>query len=150
MADYYAVLELTPEASEAEIRAAYRRLVRHHHPDLHPHRADAEARMRALNEAYAVLSDPAARARYHAARPMRVRVHPAPSPPPRPAPPPRPTPRPAPAPPAYRARPTTRTHVDLSGVRPGTPYARTPRETLDDLETLMLVRTLQLLRRLLG
>ena len=59
MADYYAVLELTPEASEAEIRAAYRRLVRHHHPDLHPHRADAEARMRALNEAYAVLSDPA-------------------------------------------------------------------------------------------
>ncbi len=72
--DYYAILGVPPTASQAEIRDAYRRLVRHYHPDLNPEREDAEARIKELNEAYEVLGDPARRARYDRTRPVRIPV----------------------------------------------------------------------------
>lgn len=58
---HYEVLGLTPTADEATLRRAYVALARQHHPD----RAGGDAaRMRALNEAWATLGDPAQRARY--------------------------------------------------------------------------------------
>jgi DnaJ-class molecular chaperone len=61
---YYATLGLSPNASRAAIRAAYRRLARACHPDLHPHNPQAAARFRQLHQAATVLSDPAQRAAY--------------------------------------------------------------------------------------
>lgn len=60
--DYYEVLGLTKSASEPEIKRAFRELARQHHPDINPH--DEGERFREINEAYAVLSDREARARY--------------------------------------------------------------------------------------
>ncbi|MCC6381211.1 MAG: DnaJ domain-containing protein [Dehalococcoidia bacterium] len=60
--DYFAVLDVPATAKAEEIKAAYRRLSREHHPDRST-APDANARMAELNEAYAVLSDPARRAR---------------------------------------------------------------------------------------
>ena len=53
MADPYAVLEVLPSATAAEIKAAYRRLVKQHHPDA----GGDDQRMLALNAAWEVLSD---------------------------------------------------------------------------------------------
>jgi curved DNA-binding protein CbpA len=63
MSDYYRVLGVPREASTLEIRRAYRRLARQHHPDRNPG-PDGPARFRTLAEAYAVLNHPARRARY--------------------------------------------------------------------------------------
>ncbi len=60
--DYYAVLGLTKDASSSEIKRAFRELARQHHPDVGPD--DDGERFREINEAYAVLSDKDARARY--------------------------------------------------------------------------------------
>src|SRR2546421_1555165 len=61
--DYYAVLGVTREASEDEIRSAYRKLARQYHPDMN--QADeASSRFREVTEAYEVLSDPQRRQRY--------------------------------------------------------------------------------------
>lgn len=60
--DYYAVLGLPRGATEAEIKRAFRDLARKHHPDVNP--GDGGEAFREINEAYAVLSDPRARARY--------------------------------------------------------------------------------------
>jgi len=57
MSDPYRILGVSPDASPDEIRSAYHRLARQHHPDLNPE-PGAEARMRALNWAYEVLTDP--------------------------------------------------------------------------------------------
>lgn len=62
--NYYAMLGLHPDADRAAVRAAYRRLARACHPDLHPHDPQAAARFRQLSQAVAVLSDPAQRAAY--------------------------------------------------------------------------------------
>ena len=65
--DYYAILGVPPTASRDEIRAAYRRLARRHHPDVNPPDEDdvaANKFMRQLNEAYEVLNDPRQRAAY--------------------------------------------------------------------------------------
>jgi hypothetical protein len=62
---HYDTLGVRPDATAAEIREAYRRLARRHHPDRGA--ADPQA-MAAINEAYRVLSDPARRAMYDAAR----------------------------------------------------------------------------------
>jgi molecular chaperone DnaJ len=59
--DYYEVLGLTREASETDIKRAFRELARKHHPDVNPDGGEA---FREINEAYAVLSDADARARY--------------------------------------------------------------------------------------
>ena len=61
--DHYRVLGVPEDASTPEIRRAYRRLARRHHPDQNPN-PDGPERFRTLAEAYAVLNDPARRARY--------------------------------------------------------------------------------------
>ena len=65
----YEVLGVAPGASAAEIHRAYVRLARRWHPDLNGGSAEAEDRMRAVNEAWAVLGDPAARSRHDGRRP---------------------------------------------------------------------------------
>ena len=60
--DYYLVLGVSRDASEGDIKRAFRELARKHHPDVNP--ADAGEAFREINEAYAVLSDRDARARY--------------------------------------------------------------------------------------
>ena len=65
--DYYAILGVLPAASRGEVRAAYRRLARRHHPDVNPPDEDdvaANKFMRQLNDAYEVLNDPRRRAAY--------------------------------------------------------------------------------------
>jgi Ca-activated chloride channel family protein len=61
--DYYQVLEISSEASEAVIRKAYRQLARQYHPDANPNPAAAE-KFQALQAAYEVLSDPIERHKY--------------------------------------------------------------------------------------
>ncbi|HEX8108170.1 MAG TPA: J domain-containing protein [Kofleriaceae bacterium] len=60
--DYYAVLGVSRDASDVEIKRAFRELARRHHPDVGP--ADNGEAFREINEAYAVLSDAETRARY--------------------------------------------------------------------------------------
>ena len=62
--DYYESLGLERSATEAEIKKAFRRLARKHHPDVNPGDKAAEARFKEINEAYTVLSDPEKRKRY--------------------------------------------------------------------------------------
>lgn len=72
--DYYRVLGVARNASTPEIRRAYRRLARQHHPDRNPNSDDGSERFRELAEAFAVLNDPARRARYnHAIQPPAPR-----------------------------------------------------------------------------
>jgi curved DNA-binding protein CbpA len=61
---YYDVLRVPRRAEPARVRSAYRRLAQQYHPDKMPGDARARQFMAALNEAYAVLSDPGQRARY--------------------------------------------------------------------------------------
>ncbi len=61
--DHYRVLGVSHDASTPEIRRAYRRLARQHHPDRNP-KPDGPEQFRTLAEAYAVLNDPARRAHY--------------------------------------------------------------------------------------
>jgi DnaJ-class molecular chaperone len=62
--DYYAVLGVKRAASEKEIRQAYRRLARKHHPDVNPGDKAAEERFKEINAAYEVLSDADKRRKY--------------------------------------------------------------------------------------
>jgi curved DNA-binding protein len=62
--DYYAVLGVPRTASPAEIKKAFRKAARDHHPDRNKDDAEAEQRFKAVNEANAVLSDPDKRALY--------------------------------------------------------------------------------------
>ena len=62
--DYYEVLGIDKNASQDDIKKAYRKKAKECHPDLHPNDKEAEARFRELNEANEVLSDPDKRARY--------------------------------------------------------------------------------------
>lgn len=62
--NYYAVLGLPRTASQAEIRRAFRKLAREHHPDLRPNDRAAERRFKEISEAHEVLADPEKRKRY--------------------------------------------------------------------------------------
>ena len=64
--DPYQALGLTRAATAAEIKKAYRKLVRTSHPDLHPDDAGAEVRFKAIAAAYEILKDPETRARFDA------------------------------------------------------------------------------------
>ena len=62
--DYYEILGVSRSASAEEVKRAYRRLARKHHPDVNPGDNRAEARLKEINEAYEVLSDPEKRGLY--------------------------------------------------------------------------------------
>ncbi len=62
--DYYSILGVSRGASEREIKQAYRRLARKHHPDVNPGDKSAEAKFKEINGAYEVLSDKEKRQKY--------------------------------------------------------------------------------------
>jgi curved DNA-binding protein CbpA len=61
---YYTLLGIAPNASEDEITAAYRKLAFQYHPDKNNGSQEATERMKEINEAYAILSDPLRRKQY--------------------------------------------------------------------------------------
>jgi molecular chaperone DnaJ len=62
--DYYEVLGVSRDATEDEIKKAYRKLARKYHPDVNKEDKDAAEKFKEINEAYEVLKDPEKRARY--------------------------------------------------------------------------------------
>src|ERR1700752_2737772 len=62
--DYYQTLGVAKTASDKEIKQAYRKLARKHHPDVNPGDKTAESRFKEINEAYEVLGDPDKRKKY--------------------------------------------------------------------------------------
>ena len=62
--DYYKILGIERNASEEDIRKAYRKLAMQYHPDRNPNDKQAEERFKEINEAYQVLNDPKKRSHY--------------------------------------------------------------------------------------
>ena len=62
--DYYKALGVEKTATQDEIKSAYRKLARKHHPDMNPDDPKAEDRFKDINEAYQALSDPEKRQKY--------------------------------------------------------------------------------------
>ena len=62
--DYYEVLGVDKNATEDDLKKAYRNLAKKYHPDVNPGNAEAEAKFKEANEAYAILSDPEKRSAY--------------------------------------------------------------------------------------
>src|ERR1700716_451170 len=62
--DYYSTLGVAKTATDKELKQAYRKLARKHHPDVNPGDKSAETRFKEINEAYEVLGDPAKRKKY--------------------------------------------------------------------------------------
>ena len=68
--DFYQVLGVSKDVTDAELKKAYRKLARKFHPDSNPGDAAAEARFKEISEAHSVLSDPEQRKEYDAIRAM--------------------------------------------------------------------------------
>ncbi len=68
--DFYKVLGVSKDVSEAELKKTYRKLARQYHPDSNPGDAAAEARFKEISEAYSVLSDAEQRKEYDQVRAM--------------------------------------------------------------------------------
>ena len=68
--DFYKILGVAKDVSEAELKKVYRKLARQFHPDSNPGDAKAEARFKEISEAYSVLSDAEQRKEYDAVRAM--------------------------------------------------------------------------------
>ncbi len=64
--DYYQILGISKEATQAEIKKAFKKLARKYHPDLNPNDSEAKQKFQAINEAHEVLSDPEKRKKYDA------------------------------------------------------------------------------------
>src|SRR5260370_31902022 len=62
--DYYTVLGVARTATEKDIKTAYRKLARKHHPDVNPGDKKSENLFKEIGEAYSVLSDPEKRTKY--------------------------------------------------------------------------------------
>src|SRR5215831_17633711 len=62
--DYYKVLGVDKSSSDDDIKKAYRKLARKHHPDLNPNDKEAHKKFQQINEANEVLSDPEKRKKY--------------------------------------------------------------------------------------
>src|SRR5210317_1112676 len=62
--DYYNILGINKNASENDIKKAYRKLARKYHPDLNPNDKEAERKFKEINEANEVLSNPENRKKY--------------------------------------------------------------------------------------
>lgn len=62
--DYYEVLGVARDASQADVKKAFRKLARIHHPDVAKDKSTAEAKFKEINEAYEVLGDPEKRKKY--------------------------------------------------------------------------------------
>ena len=62
--DYFKILGISRNATDQEIKSAFRRLARQFHPDLHPHDQKAESEFKEINEAYEILSDEAKKKSY--------------------------------------------------------------------------------------
>jgi curved DNA-binding protein CbpA len=102
----YAVLGVSEKAEPEELRRAWLRLAVQYHPDRNPGDAKAEERFKDISQAYAILSDPTARARYERTRPKPAGPKPEPPKPepPKPEPPKPEPPKPEPQGPAAGAR----------------------------------------------
>lgn len=68
--DFYKILGVSKDVSDADLKKAYRKLAKDNHPDLHPGDAAAEARFKDISEAYDVLSDAEQRREYDAIKAM--------------------------------------------------------------------------------
>ncbi|MBL6593425.1 DnaJ C-terminal domain-containing protein [Aquiluna sp.] len=68
--DFYKILGVSKDVSDADLKKTYRKLAKDNHPDLHPGDAAAEARFKDISEAYDVLSDAEQRREYDAIRAM--------------------------------------------------------------------------------
>ncbi len=66
--DYYVTLDVTPEASEEEIKKSYRKLALKYHPDRNQGNKEAEEKIREINAAYEILGDPETRKSYERMR----------------------------------------------------------------------------------
>jgi molecular chaperone DnaJ len=62
--DFYEVLGVSKDCSDADLKKAYRKLAKQYHPDMNPDDKNAEQKFKEVNEAYSVLSDPEKRSRY--------------------------------------------------------------------------------------
>jgi molecular chaperone DnaJ len=68
--DFYKILGVAKDASDADIKKAYRKLARQHHPDTNSGNTASEKKFKDISEAYSVLSDPEERQQYDAIRAM--------------------------------------------------------------------------------
>lgn len=74
--DYYRILGLTPDASQDEIKRAYRLMAMQHHPDRNRDDPSSGERLKEINEAYGVLGDLAKRRAYDRIRILHTQGHP--------------------------------------------------------------------------